>query len=106
MNKVWSMREHFRLIGKIAISKDTFEANFRKTNERITFTFNGWDGKSYNGETRNAYVFRSNIPGYEDARFIKVGKSLHHIREDHMVEEKATGEYHKVASWFVDIIKV
>ena len=103
MNKVWSMREHFRLIGKIAISKDTFEANFRKTNERITFTFNGWDGKSYNGETRNAYVFRSNIPGYEDERFIKVGKHLNYIMEDEMRIEKATGEAHPEASWLVDV---
>ena len=35
--------------------------------------------------------------------FIKVGKGLHYIIEDSAVLEKATGEYHKEASWLVDV---
>ncbi len=105
MKNTWSLREKFKLIDRIAISRETFESNFTKTRERITFTFNGWDGKSYDGESRNAYVYRTNVPGYEDARFVKVGKGLHYIEEDHEIVEKATGIAHKKASWLVDVLK-
>ena len=86
-----------------AITREEFEAHFTKTRESIRFTFHGWDGKSYDGESRNAKVYRTNIPGFEAVRLIKVGKGLHYIEEDHEVLEKATGEYHKRASWLVDI---
>lgn len=105
MKNIWSLREEFKLIDHIAISRETFERSFTKTKERITFTFNGWDGKSYDGESRNAYVYRTNVPGYEDARFVKVGKGLHYIEEDHEIVEKATGIAHKEASWLVDVLK-
>ena len=105
MKNTWNLRNEFNLIDRIAISRQTFESCFTKTKERITFTFNGWDGKSYDGESRNAYVYRTNVPGYEDARFIKVGKGLHYIEEDHEVIEKATGIAHKEASWLVDVLK-
>ena len=36
------------------ITRAEFEAHFTKTRESIRFTFNGWDGKSYDGESRNA----------------------------------------------------
>ena len=85
------------------ITRAEFEAHFTKTRESIRFTFNGWDGKSYDGESRNAKVYRTNIPGFEEVRFVKVGKSLHYIEEDTEVLEKATGEYHKRASWLVDV---
>lgn len=41
----------------------------KKTNEKVTITFNGWDGKSYNGETRtmNVYVCDT-LP---DKKFVK-----------------------------------
>ena len=42
-----------------AITRADFEAHFTKTKERIEFTFNGWDGKSYNGESRRAYIYRT-----------------------------------------------
>ena len=104
MKNVWTLREHLDVIDNIAITRAIFEQSFFKTRERIEFTFNGWDGKSYDGETRRAYVYRSNIPGYEDARFIKVGKGLHYIEEDHDVIEKATALPHKSASWLVDVL--
>ena len=81
MARAFDLRKHFEL-GHYAttISRKTFEANFTKTKEKVVFTFNGWDGKSYNGESRQASVYRTNIEGFE----------------------KATGECHPVASWLVD----
>lgn len=49
MKHPWTLREQFELIDRIAINRMTFEAHFTKTKERIEFSFNGWDGKSYNG---------------------------------------------------------
>ena len=72
---------------------------------KVTFTFNGWDGKSYDGESRTASVYRTSIPGFESVRLIKVGKGLHYIDEDRMVVEKDTGESHPEASWLVDVKK-
>lgn len=66
---------------------------------------NVWEPKSYDGESRSAKVYRTDLEGYEDARFIKVGKHLHYIDEDSSVLEKATGEYHKEAEWLVDVLK-
>ena len=107
MMKVYTIRNYFKLINyNIAITRSEFDTHFTKTNETVTFTFDGWDGKSYNGESRRAKVFRTDIPGYEDVRFVKVGKGLHYIEEDHEVLEKATGEYHKRASWLVDVERV
>ena len=62
-----------------------------------------WDGKSYDGESRNARVYRTNLPGFEAVRLIKVGKGLHYIDEERQITEKATGEKHPEASWLVDI---
>lgn len=85
------------------ITREDFESLFYKTSERITFTFNGWDGKSYDGESRNGYVYRTILKGYEDVRFIKVGKGLHYINEDRSITEKATGINHKEAEWLIDV---
>ena len=85
------------------ITRAEFEAHFTKTRESIRFTFNGWDGKSYDGESRNARVYRTNLPGFEAVRLIKVGKGLHYIDEERQITEKATGEKHPEASWLVDI---
>ena len=101
------------------ITRAEFEAHFTKTRESIRFTFNGWDGKSYDGESRNAKVYwdgksydgesrnakvyRTNLPGFEAVRLIKVGKGLHYINEERQITEKATGEKHPEASWLVDI---
>jgi hypothetical protein len=104
MKHPWTSREQFELIDRIAINRTTFEAHFTKTKERIEFSFNGWDGKSYNGETRCAYIYRTDIPGYEDARFIKIGKGVHYVEEDEDVLEKATGLTHKGVGWLVDVL--
>lgn len=100
----YALREHLNLIDyNTAITREDFESLFFKTTERITFTFNGWDGKSYNGESRSGYVYRTIIEGYKDVRFIKVGKGLHYIDEDSSIIEKATGIAHKEAEWLVDV---
>ncbi len=102
----YTLRKSLNLIdANTAITREDFESLFCKTAERITFTFNGWDGKSYNGESRTARVYRTTVEGYEDVRFIKVGKGLHYIDEDSAVVEKATGERHPEAEWLVDVKK-
>ena len=106
MMNAYTLRNHFFLEDyNTAITREDFEAHFTKTKEKVTFTFNGWDGKSYDGESRVASVYRTDIKGYEDVRLVKVGKGLHYIEEDHAVLEKATGEYNKQASWLVDVRK-
>ena len=102
----YTLRNHFFLEDyNTAITREDFEAHFTKTKEKVTFTFNGWDGKSYDGESRVASVYRTDVKGYEDVRLVKVGKGLHYIEEDHEVLEKATGKYNKQASWLVDVRK-
>ncbi len=100
----YTLRNHLTLLdANTAISREDFENHFCKTAERITFTFNGWDGKSYDGESRSGYVYRTTIEGYEDVRFVKVGKGLHYIDEDSDIIEKTTGIAHKEAEWLVDV---
>lgn len=106
MKNIYEIRKEFRLKEyNTAITRTDFENCFKKTREHIRFTFNGWDGKSYDGESRSACVYRTNIEGYEHVRFVKVGKALCYIDEDSSVLEKATGEYHKEASWLVDVLR-
>ena len=106
MTNAYTLRTHFFLEDyNTAILREDFERFFTKTKEKVTFTFNGWDGKSYDGESRSASVYRTSIPGFENVRLIKVGKGLHYIDEDRMVVEKATGESHPEASWLVDVNK-
>ena len=106
MMNIYGLRNGFSLkVYNTAITREDFEAHFTKTKERIEFTFNGWDGKSYNGESRRACVYRTSIKGYEDMRFVKVGKSLHYIDEERSILEKATGEFHKEAGWLVDVLR-
>ena len=102
----FALRNHFALLDHgTAITRKAFEANFTKTREKVTFTFNGWDGKSYDGESRRATVYRTTIKGFEGVRLVKVGKGLHYIDEDSAVIEKATGESHPEAEWLVDVKK-
>ena len=104
MTNAYTMRNLMELGNyNTSITREAFEAHFTKTKESVRFTFNGWDGKSYDGESRKARVLRTSIPGYEGIRFIKVGKSLHYIMEDEMRVEKTTGESHPEASWLVDV---
>ena len=106
MTNAYTLRTHFFLEDyNTAILREDFERFFTKTKEKVTFTFNGWDGKSYDGESRTASVYRTSIPGFESVRLIKVGKGLHYIDEDRMVVEKDTGESHPEASWLFDVKK-
>ena len=104
MMNIYQMRNAFDLkVYNTAITRADFEAHFTKTRESIRFTFNGWDGKSYDGESRSAKVIRTNLPGYEEVRLIKVGKHLCYIDEDSSILEKATGEKHPEAEWLVEV---
>ena len=104
MTNAYTLRNHF-ILGNYntSIDRETFERFFTKTKESVRFTFNGWDGKSYDGETRTARVIRTSIPGYEEVRLIKVGKHLCYIDEGRSILEKATGEYHPEAEWLVEV---
>ena len=42
MRNSFSLKEH-----NTAITREDFEGSFTKTRESVRFTFNGWDGKSY-----------------------------------------------------------
>ena len=86
-----------------AITRAYFEAHFTKTRAYVRFTFAGWDGKSYDGESRSARVYHSDLPGLENVRLIKVGKHLCYIDEESSRLEKATGEYHPEAEWLVEV---
>ena len=104
MTNAYTLRNRFTLGNyNTTITRAEFESSFTKTAESVTFTFGGWDGKSYDGESRRARVLRTDIPGYESIRFIKVGKHLHYIDEESLRIEKATGEAHPEASWLVDV---
>ena len=70
--------------------------NFNTTITRAEF-------EAHFTESRNAKVYRTNLPGFEAVRLIKVGKGLHYIDEERQITEKATGEKHPEASWLVDI---
>lgn len=106
MKNIYPMRSAFDLkeFGT-AITREDFEAHFTKTRESIRFTFNGWDGKSCDGESRSAKVYRTDIEGYEEARFIKVGNHLCYIDDERQITEKATGEQHPEAEWLVEVLK-
>ena len=103
----YKLRTQLNLINyNTEITREDFDSLFYRTNEQITFTFNGWDGKSYDGESRSGYVYRTTLEGYEDVRFIKVGKGLHYIDEDSSIIEKATGIAHKEAEWLINVKRV
>lgn len=106
MTNAYTLRNHFTLGNyNTTITRTEFERSFTKTKESVTFTFMGWDGKSYDGESRTSRVYRTSYPGFEEIRFIKVGKHLHNIDEDDFRIEKATGESHPTASWVIDVRK-
>ncbi len=103
---IYSLRSEFTLREyNTAITHEDFEKHFTKTREKVRFTFNGWDGKSYDGESRSAGVYRTDIEDYGDARFVKVGKHLCYIDEESLVTEKATGEKHPEAEWLVEVLR-
>lgn len=78
---------------------------FVKTNEKIEVTFNGWDGKSYDGEARKMNVWTSDK--HPDKKFVYIRKSFDgikadcfHVVTDNMVIEKATGIAHPEVEYF------
>lgn len=102
----YTLRKSLNLIdANTAITREDFESLFCKTAERITFTFNGWDGKSYDGETRHARIWMCNIDGYELCEFVKVGKSIHMVNRDDKKIELATGKAHPTVGWVVDVAR-
>ena len=106
MTNAYELRNHFFLEDyNTAIMREDFEHYFTKTKEKVTFTFNGWDGKSYDGESRTASVYRTDIQGFEGFRFIKVGKSIHMVFEDGLRIERATGISHPTVGWLVDVVR-
>lgn len=57
---------------------------FEKTNEKATITFNGWDGKSYNGEPCKKAV-------YQDAQGKRFVRTYDHSRNEydyHLIMDK------------------
>lgn len=110
MKRMFDFRENFKTQGKMQkqgteISREDFEKHFKKTKEKITFTFGGWDGKSYEGQTRTGCIYRTDIEGYEDAKFIKVGKGVHFVDDNYDVLETATGKTHKGTWWALDVAR-
>ena len=85
---------------------------FVKTSEKVEITFNGWDGKSYNGETRKLNVWKcERHPGKRFVNLARVGgferiDGSHYsidaffVVTDRMVVEKATGIAHPEADYF------
>ena len=61
---------------------------FTKTNEKVTFTFGGWDGKSYNGEGQTKTVYTKN-----SARFILAYSNAHKV----YIAHELTGKFHSVS---------
>ena len=86
MTNAYTLRNHFTLGNyNTTITRAEFEAHFTKTRETVTFTFGGWDGKSYDGESRRAKVLRTDIPGYERGHPVHQGRqapALHHGGRD------------------------
>ena len=104
MKNAFTLRKQFELRNfNTSITRADYEANFRVTNETVEFSFGGWDGKSYDGETRKARVVRCLIPGFEEFRYVKVGKGVQLIEDDYEVLEKATGLYHNGCCWMFDV---
>jgi len=70
-------------------SKDNFVA----TKKMINITFSGWDGKSYNGESRNLRAYSH--PEHPEMQFVRTEQSVHgnRVRVYHVL----TGENHKVS---------
>lgn len=84
---------------------------FTKTNEKMEVTFNGWDGKSYNGESRRMAVWTSPVhPGKKFVNKKQGGFERYdgsHFSVDcffeitnNMVVEKATGIAHPEVKYF------
>lgn len=84
---------------------------FIKTSEKVEVTFNGWDGKSYDGESRKMNVWVSDRhPGKKfvykrQGGFRSWNGGTYKIDAvfeitDKMILNKLTGEYHPEVEYF------
>ena len=82
-----------------------------KTKEKVEVTFNGWDGRSYNGESKKMNVWVCNtIPGkkfvykrqggFESWQGGKYKIDAIFEITDKMVLNKQTGEYHPEVEYY------
>lgn len=83
-----------------------------KTSEKIEVTFNGWDGKSYDGESKkmNVWVDEKFHPGKKfvykrQGGFQSIQNGTYKIDAifeitDNMILNKKTGEYHPEVEYF------
>ena len=91
--------------------KEEMKYGFVKTSEKIEITFNGWDGKSYDGETRKMNVWVH--PLHQGKKFVnkkqggfqRIDGSHYRIDAffevtDNMVVEKATGIAHPEVEYY------
>lgn len=90
------------------------KCGWEKTSEKVEVTFNGWDGKSYNGESRKMNVWVANThPGKKFVYLRKGGfeswqngtYKIDAIFEvtDRMILNKKTGEYNPEAEYYWSI---
>ena len=63
---------------------------FTKTNDKVTFTFNGWDGKSYNGEGQTKPVYTKN-----SKRFVLAYSAAYKV----YIAHELTGKFHPVSGF-------
>ena len=93
------------------MTQTTEKYGFTKTNEKITVTFNGWDGKSYDGESRRMAVWtHPNHPGKKFVNkkqgvFERIDGTHYSIDAffkvtDNMVIEKTTGIAHPEVDYY------
>ena len=66
--------------------------NFKKTNKKVTITFSGWDGKSYNGEAVNMTAFTN--PDFPGKTFVRTRRGRNTIIYHEVLNEthKLSGE--------------
>ena len=82
------------------IDPEDFERYFTETDEEVCVTFQTDD---FDGESKKGKVYRTSIKAYKDVRFVKFDRNFFYIDEDLRVVEKATGESHPTAMWFMNI---
>lgn len=71
---------------------------FVKTNEKIEITYNGWDGKSYNGEIKRTNVWVCST--HPDKKFVYCRKSFHGIDGNYKADcfHVVTDEMHETTN--------
>lgn len=57
-----------------------------ETNEKVTFTFSGWDGKSYHGEPCTKKVWKNCTSNDEDAKYVVTYYPRHKVWVFHKID--------------------